>query len=82
MEEEKQFLLKELRQITKNDIKKGYKEDQDKIFHWITKTKKKFYKDNYLILFLNEMEKAFKEKKLLPGYFYYQVEFIFNGGKI
>lgn len=81
MEEEKQLFLNELRKITKNDISKGYHEDQDKIFDWMKKVKKKFYKDNNLVFFLNEMEKAFKQKKLLPEYFYYQVEFVFNGGK-
>lgn len=76
----KETLLKELRKITVNKPEKGYAEDLEAVNKWITEVVKQ-NDDVYIKKYLYVAKKLINNKEMILPFFYYQVEFIFDGGK-
>ena len=76
----KEILLEELRKITVNKPEKGYTEDLEAVNKWITEAVKQ-NDDVYIKKYLYAAKKLINNKEMILPFFYYQVEFIFDGGK-
>lgn len=81
--EEKSYIeemLEDLRKITENKPEKNHTEDIEAVNKWILKLIKNT-NDQYLKQYLVQVKKLINNKEIILPYFYYQVQFVINGGK-
>ena len=73
-------MLEDLRKITEFNATKQHVEDLDAVNKWISKLLQNT-NDEYLKQYLIQAKKLINSKEMILPFFYYQVQFIINGGK-
>ena len=73
-------MIEDLRKITEFNIKKQHTEDFDAVNKWILELIKNT-NDEYLKQYLIQAKKLINSKEMILPFFYYQVQFVINGGK-
>lgn len=81
--EEKSYIdgmIEDLRKITEFNVRKQHTEDLDAVNKWILELIKNT-NDEYLKQYLIQAKKLINSKEMILPFFYYQVQFVINGGK-
>ena len=73
-------MLEDLRKITEFNATKQHVEDLDAVNKWISKLLQNT-NDEYLKQYLIQAKKLINSKEMILPFFYYQVQFVINGGK-
>ena len=73
-------MIEDLRKITEFNVKKQHKEDFDAVNKWILELIKNT-NDEYLKQYLTQAKKLINNKEMILPFFYYQVQFVMNGGR-
>ena len=81
--EEKSYIaemLEDLRKITEFNATKQHIEDLEAVNKWINKLLQNT-NDEYLKQYLVKVKKLINNKEIILPFFYYQVQFVINGGR-
>jgi hypothetical protein len=81
--EEKSYIeemIEDLRKITEFNVRKQHTEDLDAVNKWILELIKNT-NDEYLKQYLVQAKKLINNKEMILPFFYYQVQFVINGGR-
>ena len=81
--EEKSYIeemIEDLRKITEFNVRKQHTEDLDAVNKWILELIKNT-NDEYLKQYLIQAKKLINSKEMILPFFYYQVQFVINGGR-
>ena len=81
--EEKSYIeemIEDLRKITEFNVRKQHTEDLDAVNKWILELIKNT-NDEYLKQYLVQAKKLINNKEIILPFFYYQVQFVINGGR-
>lgn len=73
-------MLEDLRKITEFNETKQHVEDLDAVNKWISKLLQNT-NDEYLKQYLVQVKKLINNKEIILPFFYYQVQFVINGGR-
>ena len=73
-------MLDDLRKITEFNATKQHVEDLDAVNKWISKLLQNT-NDEYLKQYLIQAKKLINSKEMILPFFYYQVQFVINGGR-
>ena len=73
-------MLEDLRKITEFNATKQHVEDLDAVNKWISKLLQNT-NDEYLKQYLIQAKKLINSKEMILPFFYYQVQFVINGGR-
>ena len=73
-------MIEDLRKITEFNATKQHVEDLDAVNKWISKLLQNT-NDEYLKQYLIQAKKLINSKEMILPFFYYQVQFVINGGK-
>ena len=73
-------MIEDLRKITEFNTTKQHVEDLEAVNKWISKLLQKT-NDEYLKQYLVQAKKLINNKEIILPFFYYQVQFVINGGR-
>ena len=73
-------MLEDLRKITEFNATKQHVEDLEAVNKWINKLLQNT-NDEYLKQYLAQVKKLINNKEIILPFFYYQVQFVINGGR-
>ena len=73
-------MLEDLRKITEFNATKQHVEDLEAVNKWINKLLQNT-NDEYLKQYLAQVKKLINNKEIILPFFYYQVQFVIDGGR-